>query len=380
MKKSVAGFVALVALLGGALLAQDRDITGTWQGTLHTGKDLRVVMKVSKADGGGLKAVVYSIDQTPQPFPASVTVQGVTVKITIAAMGGTYEGKLANTDATSITGTWSQGPTPVPLDLTLANDKTAWEIPEPPPPPKLIPAEANPSFEVATIKPTQEGTGFTIHPTASGTLIANAASLAYLIKFAYQVHPRQITKAPAWLDSDKYDLTAKPDMPGMPSLPQMRAMVQKLLADRFQLKFHNEKKEMPAYAITVARGGIKMTKNEGNPKGNPGYGGGPGGMRVINSTIQEFIGFVLNDSLGMPVVDQTGLGPARFDFILKYSADSLQTQPGGPAAGAAPSAASPDAPPDIFTAMQQQLGLKLESTKALVDVMVIDKVEKPSEN
>jgi len=377
MKKSVAGFVALVALLGGALLAQDHDIAGTWQGTLHNEKDLRVVMKVSKADGGGLKALIYSIDQTPQPLPASIILQGTTVKIAVVALGGTYEGKLSNTDGTTITGTWSQGPKPLPLDLTLANDKTAWEIPEPPPPPKLIPADANPSFEVATIKPTQEGTKFTIHPTASGMLIANDASLEYLIKFAWQVHPRQITKAPAWLDTDKYDLAAKPDMPGQPSLPQMRVMVQKLLADRFQLSFHREKKEMPAYAITVAKGGIKMTKNESNPKGNPGYGGGPAGMRVVNSTIQEFIGFVLNDSLEMPVVDQTELGAARFDFILKYTPDSFQNQPGG---GPRPASDNPDAAPDIFTAMQQQLGLKLESTKAQVDVMVIDKVEKPSEN
>jgi uncharacterized protein (TIGR03435 family) len=378
MKKSVACFVALVALLGGALLAQDHDITGTWQGTLHTGKDMRVVLKVSKADGGGLKAVMYSIDQGSQAIPVAVTVQGTTVKMAVTAIGGTYEGKLANTDGTSITGTWSQGPNPVPLDLTLANDKTAWDIPEPPPPPKLIPADANPSFEVATIKPTQDGTKFTIHPTASGMLIANDASVAYLIKFAWQVHPRQITKAPAWLDTDKFDLTAKPDMPGQPSLPQMRVMVQKLLADRVQLKFHYEKKEMPAYAITIAKGGPKLTKNESNPKGNPGYGGGPAGMRVINSTIQEFIGFVLNDSLEMPVADQTGLGAARFDFILKYTPDSLQG--GGPGGGAEPRATGPDAPPDIFTAMQQQLGLKLESTKAQVDVMVIDKVEKPSEN
>lgn len=373
MKKSLAGFVALMALLGGALLAQVHDITGTWQGTLHTDKDLRIVMKVSKGDGGGLKALVYSIDQTPRSFPASVTLQGTTVKVEVVSMGGTYEGKLANTDATSITGTWTQGPKPLPLDLTLANAKTAWEIPEPPPPPKLIPADANPSFEVATIKPTKEGTNFTIHPTASGMLIANDASIAYLIKFAWQVHPRQIVKAPAWLDTDKFDLTAKPDMPGQPSLPQMRVMVQKLLADRCQLKFHNEKQEMQAYAITIAKGGIKMTKNESNPKGNPGYGGGPGGMRVVNSTIQEFIGFVLNDSLEMPVVDQTGLGAARFDFILKYTPDSLQ-------GGGAPAAANPDAPPDIFTAMQQQLGLKLESTKTQVDAMVIDKIEKPSEN
>ena len=79
----------------------------------------------------------------------------------------------------------------------------------------------------------------------------------------------------------------------------------------------------------------------------------------------------------MPVVDQTGLGTARFDFILKYTPDAFQGQPGG---GPRPAIDNPDAPPDIFTAMQQQLGLKLESTKALVDVMVLDKVEKPSEN
>jgi uncharacterized protein (TIGR03435 family) len=376
MKKSLTCFAALAALLGGVLLAQEHDITGTWQGTLHAGQDLRIVIKVSKADTGGLKAAMYSIDQGGQSIPGSVTVQGTTVKFAVTAIGGTYEGKLANTDGTSITGTWTQGPNPLPLDLTLANDKTAWAIPEPPPPPKQIPADANPVFEVATIKPTQEGTRFTIHPTASGTLIATDASLAYLIKFAYQVHPRQITKAPAWLDSDKYDLTAKPDMEGQPSLKQMRTMTQKLLADRFQLAFHNEKKELSAYAITVAKGGIKMTKNESNPNGNPGYGGGPAGMRVVNSTIQEFIGFVLNDALEMPVVDQTGLGSARYDFTLKWTPDALQSQPGAPAA--APLAA--DAAPSIFVAMEQQLGLKLESTKTLVDVMVIDKVEKPSAN
>jgi uncharacterized protein (TIGR03435 family) len=304
----------------------------------------------------------------------------MTVKFAVSAIGGTYEGKLSNTDGTTISGTWSQGPNPLPLDLTLANDKTAWTIPEPPPPPKQMAADADPSFEVATIKPSKEGTPFTIHPTASGNLIANNASLGYLIKFAYEVHPRQITKGPAWLETDKYDLVAKPDKEGMPSLKQMRMMVRKLLADRFQLKFHTEQKELPVYAITVAKTGAKLTKNEGNPNGNPGYGGGPAGMRVVNSTIAEFAGFVLNEALEQPAVDQTGLGSARYDFVLKWTADAAQTQPGGPLAGAAPTAAGADAPPDIFAAMQQQLGLKLESTKAPVDVMVIDHVEKPSDN
>jgi uncharacterized protein (TIGR03435 family) len=383
MKKLTMCIFALAALVGGTLLAQNqaRDLTGTWQGTLHAAKDLRTVLKISRADGGALKAVFYSIDQGAQGIPvSSISFQGSTLKFAITAIGGNYEGKLANTDGTLITGNWTQGPNPLPLDLTLANDKTAWTIPEPPPPPKQMAADANPEFEVATIKPSKEGTPFSIHPTASGNLIATNASLGYLIKFAYEVHPRQIVKGPAWLETDKFDLTAKPDKEGMPNLKQMRVMVRKLLADRFQLTFHTEKKELPVYAITVAKSGAKLTKNEGNPNGNPGYGGGPAGMRVMNSTIAEFAGFVLNEALEQPAVDQTGLGAARYDFVLKWTPDAAQTQPGGPLAGAAPATTGVDAPPDIFAAMQQQLGLKLESTKAPVDVMVIDHVEKPSDN
>jgi len=376
MKKLITSLLALAALATGSLLAQDRDITGTWQGTLHVANDLRIVFKISKADTGGLKAVMYSIDQGGQPIPAAVTLQGATVKVAVTAIGGTYEGKLNNTDGTSVAGIWTQGSTPLPLDLALASDKTAWAIPEPPPPPKLIPADANPQFEVATIKPSKEGTPFTIHPTNSGMLVANNVSLSYLIKFAYEIHPRQITKAPAWLETEKYDLTAKPDLEGQPSLKQMRMMVRKLLADRFQFAFHTEKKELPVYAVTVLKTGAKLTKDENNPNGNPGYSGGPAGKRVMNSTIVEFISFVLNDAVDRLVVDQTGLGPARFDFTLKWTPD---TQAPG-ATGAAPSAVSADAPPDIFAAVQQQLGLKLEPTKAPVDVFVIDKVEKPSDN
>lgn len=115
MKKFTLWVIAMAALLGGVLLAQDHDITGTWQGTLHAGKDLRTVLKISKADGGGLKAIFYSIDQGGQGIPVSaITLQGNTFKFAIAAIGGTYEGKLSNTDATAITGMWSQGgPTPL---------------------------------------------------------------------------------------------------------------------------------------------------------------------------------------------------------------------------------------------------------------------------
>jgi uncharacterized protein (TIGR03435 family) len=377
MKRLLLCVVALAAIFGTGARAQD--LSGNWQGTLKAGKDLRVIVNFYKGDKDAWSAKMYSIDQGGQAIPVtSVTEHGSSIKISVDMIGGTFEGKLSE-DGKTMTGTWTQGTQPLPLTLVRATQETAWEIPAPPPPPKRIPADANPTFEVATIKPTQEGTHFSIHPTGSGELVATDASLAYLIKFAYEVNPRQITKGPAWLDTDKYDLTAKPDMEGQPNLKQMRMMVQKLLADRFKLTFHREKIELPVYALTVAKGGPKLTVNDTNPDGNPGYGGGPGGMRVVNSTIAEFISFVLNDSIGLPVVDQTGLGSARYNFILKWTPDASQSQPGGMAAGGPP-ADNADAPPDIFTAMQQQLGLKLESTKALVDVMVIDHVEKPSPN
>ncbi len=370
--KNLLTFLAVLLIGGTGLFAQDRDISGSWQGTLHAENNLRIVLKIAKDDAAGLKATMYSIDQGGRPTPVGpISFKGGAIKFSVPSLNGTYEGKLANTDGTAITGVWTQGPNPLPLDLTLATKETAWEIPEPPQQARAMAADAKPEFEVATIKPSEETTRFSIHPTPSGSLIATAATLSYLIKFAYEVHPRQLTKAPAWIETEKYDLTAKPDRPGQPSLPQMRKMVQKLLADRFQLRFHPAKTELPAYAVTIAKGGLKITKNETNPNGNPGYGGGPNGMRVVNSTIAEFIGFILNDALDKPVVDQTGLGGARYDFLLKWTPDGPQ------APGTVP---NPDAPPDIFAAMQQQLGLKLESTKAMVDVFVIDKVEKPSEN
>jgi uncharacterized protein (TIGR03435 family) len=156
-------------------------------------------------------------------------------------------------------------------------------------------------------------------------------------------------------------------------------MVQKLLKERFELTFHNEKKELSVYAITVAKTGPKLTKNDSG--GNlPGFGPGRGNFLVRNSTIAEFASVLQANILEQPVVDQTGLGTTRYDFTLKWTPDPSQSQIGGPAPAPAPAADGADVPPDIFAAFQQQLGLKLESTKAPVDVMVIDHLEKPSEN
>jgi uncharacterized protein (TIGR03435 family) len=381
MKKLLLSIIAL-ALSGSALLAQS--LVGTWQGTLKVPQapngELRTVFKISTTDADNLKAVLYSIDQPGQGIPATtVTAQGSTVKIAITGIGGNFEGKLS-ADGNTIAGTWTQGPAPLALTLTRATNQTAWTIPEPPPPAKPMPADADPGFEVATIKPSKpdaQGKGFTLSPGAREIITRNT-TVSDLITFAYQIHTRQITGGPAWFDTDHYDVTGKPDVDGMPNTKQYRAMLQKLLADRFKLSIHHDKKELTVYTLAVGKTGSKLTKAVGNPSGLPGlFFRGLGRLAVTNATMQDFVELMQGSVMDRPVVDQTGL-TGRWDFQLNWTPDD--TQFGGRGGQTPPQADTAEVPPDLFTAIQQQLGLKMESAKAPVDVLVIDKVEKPSEN
>ena len=374
MKKFMLGIISFVLLSGGALLAQD--ISGSWQGTLHAQSDLRVVVKIAKAEGGVQKATMFSIDQGASGIAATVTLQGSTVKISVPAIGGSYEGKL-DSDGATIVGTWTQGDKPLPLNLKRATPETAWVIPEPPPPIKPMAPDANPVFEVATIKPSdpdEKGKFFTVR---GRRFMTGNTTLSDFLTFAYGIHPRQITGGPSWMDSAKYDLNAVPDGEGQPNDRQWKLMIQKLLADRFQLAFHHDKKELSVYALVVAKTGPKLTKSQGDPNGLPGlFFQGLGVLPARNATMADFAGVMQAAVLDRPVVDQTGI-QGRFDFILKWTPD--QSQFGGLGVKIPPPAEDA-AEPDLFTAIQQQLGLKLESVKAPVDVLVIDKVERPSAN
>jgi uncharacterized protein (TIGR03435 family) len=312
---------------------------------------------VSKGDDGSLKAILYSIDQGAQPIPAnSVSERGSVVRITIPAIAGTYDGTLSS-DGNTITGTWTQGATPLPLNLTRATPETAWTIPDPPPVPKMMDPNAKPSFEVATIKPSDPNRpGWGINANPSGMLLTRGTTLNDLVKFAYDIHPKQAIGTPAWADSEKFDVQAKPDTPGMPSLNQMKAMLRELLADRFSLAFHKDRRELAAYAITVAKSGVKIQKEQNATLPLPGMGGQPQlGFNVHNATLAEFASVLQAQFLDLPVVDQTGLGDTRYTFVVKFTPDPWMRPFGG--APAAPSATpDPDAPPDLFGAMEQQLG------------------------
>ena len=382
MKKLLLSGFAFAILHTGALSGQT--FTGTWQGALKAPQarngELRTVIEISTNDADKLAAVFYSIDQGARPITAtSVTANGSNLKMTFAQLNGTYEGRLSS-DGKTIVGTWSQG-TPMPLMLTRATADTAWTIPEPPPPPKMMDPNATPEFEVATIKPSNpDQPGWGINVNASGTFTTRNTTLSDLVKFAYDMHPKQVVGAPRWFDSDKFDLTAKPDKPGIPAVKQMKAMLQKLLADRFSLTFNKEKRELSAYAITVAKGGEKIQKEQNNNIPVPGFGGMPQrGFNVRNATMAEFASVMQAQFMDQPVVDQTGLGDTRYTFILKFTPDPGM-RPFGATQGTPPPSDDTDAPPDLYGAMEQQLGLRMQKTKAPVDVMVINKIEKPSEN
>ena len=232
-----------------------------------------------------------------------------------------------------------------------------------------------PSFEVATIKPgVPDSPGKVIRPNHRNFSTLNT-TLFDLITYAYCLHPRQIAGAPGWAETDKYDLAGIPDTPGTPNPAEVKVMVQKLLADRFGLKFHREKKELSVFTITVGKTGSKLTLSEG--AGNPSLLFKALGTLVVkNATMADFAGVMQANALDRPVVNQTGLS-GKFDFTLDWLSDETQF---GALGLKVPPPADTDTRSNLFTAIQEQLGLKLESAKASVDILVIDHVARPSDN
>ena len=261
-------------------------------------------------------------------------------------------------------------------------------------------------FDVASIKPadpSERRVSFLFLP--GGTFRATGVTVKLLIQEAYDVREFQVSGAPSWAGSERYDITAKVDDPSgeiaLPNDPQkvtaeqrktfqerQRQRIQALLVERFQLKVHREMKEMPAYALVVAKSGPKMKEAtaDGPPiEGFSGPGGRRGpGLRVGRGDISgqmmpmELLARALSQQVGRTVVDKTGLS-GNYDFTLQWTPDQALSGgfPNEPKDSATQSA---ETGVSIFTALQEQLGLRLESQKGPVDILVIDRVEKPSEN
>jgi uncharacterized protein (TIGR03435 family) len=388
MKRTLSWMVALTLIVGTpvrVIHAQDKDITGNWQGTLQAGKGLRIVMKISK-DDGKLKGVSYSIDQGGQPIGiSSIALDGMSFNFAIKALDVTYVGTLSS-DGNTITGNQTQGGQASVLNFQRTTTDTAWAIPEPP---KAMPADAIPKFDVVTVKPSdpdRQGKGFTIRGRHVMTFNTNVNDL---ITFAYGLHAKQIVGAPDWFGTEKFDIDGVPDVEGRPNSKQLKLIIQSALTDRFKLTFHHEKKELSVYALELAKGGPKLTQTIHQPSDPVNFlYRNLGVLMVTNATMKDFCDGMQGSAMDKPVVDHTGL-TARYDFTLNWTPDDSQfVQMGVPRRPPPPTgsttattpAEDPNAPPSLSTAMQEQLGLKFEVTKAPADVFVIDHVEKPSAN
>lgn len=372
--KTLTHFALVVGLLLSASAAQAQNLAGNWQGTLAAGpQQLRVVFVLTaNAAGGGYTATMYSIDQGAGGLAANATVQGQTVRFTIATINGTFEGKLSP-DGNTIDGNWSQGGGSAPLTLARATKETAWALPAPP---RSMAADAPTTFEVVSIRPSNPDAPGKLFTVKGRQVLTINTTLADLITMAYNIHTRQIAGGPAWMESDKFDVTGQPQAEGVPSTEQLRALIRSMLTDRFKLTVHTEKKELPAYAIVVGNNGPKLTRNDTNPNGLPALlFKGLGMLPAVNATMDDFARVMQQAVLDRPVVNRTGL-QGRYDFTLNWTPDESQFRSMG--VRVPPPAPDGSGPPGLFTAIQEQLGLKLESTNAPVDVIVIDSVEKPS--
>jgi uncharacterized protein (TIGR03435 family) len=204
-----------------------------------------------------------------------------------------------------------------------------------------------------------------------------STSVDDLISFAYGVNAKQIIDAPPFSNVDKFDIDGVPDVEGQPNREQMKMLFQRLLEDRFHLKFHHDQRELSVLALTVAKGGPKLAMTIHAPTESVTFAFERQILTVSNSTMREFCNGMQGSILDRPVVDQTEL-TGRYDFKLRWTPDESQFFRMGVRIPPLPD--DPNAPPDLYTAIREQLGLKLEATKAKADVIVIDRLEQPTQN
>ena len=245
-------------------------------------------------------------------------------------------------------------------------------------------AQSKKEFDVATIKPNAEKDNRFMMPGGpqGGTYRATGVTLKMLIMYAYRVPAAfQVSGGPSWIGTERWDIQAKVDGETTPR-DRFVQMLRALLEDRFQLKVRRETKEMPVYKLVVAKSGSKLALHSGDqPKPEDRLRMGFGSMRFQDSGLGA-LAYQLSLQLGRKVIDKTGL-TGEYDFTLEWAPEPCQGGLESIGLPPDPNLKFPPADPNspsLFTAVQEQLGLKLESQKGPVEMMVIDHVERPSEN
>jgi bla regulator protein blaR1 len=256
---------------------------------------------------------------------------------------------------------------------------------------------AVPQYEVAAIKPNKSGDMRIMLMFKPDGVDMTGVPVQMMLRAGFDVEDDRILGAPEWVKTERFDIQAKvapEDAPKLDKLSrsQRDSMLLALLVDRFGLKYHRETRDLPFFTLVVAKGGPML--KESTPESGGTEGSRRGGMTMIRgmgnivgrASSMENLAHVLTPQVGRMVIDKTGLTGA-YDYTLHWTPDNMPMPGPGGAGGAVAGAptsggsAPPDASgPGLLTALQEQLGLKLESEKGPVDVIVIDHIDKPSEN
>jgi bla regulator protein blaR1 len=238
----------------------------------------------------------------------------------------------------------------------------------------------SPAFAIASVKPNSDG-DYRVYVSAppGGRFSANGITLRLLMRYGYDIQDFQIAGGPRWIGSDRWNIEAKAEgVSGALSGEREMQIIRTLLADRFQLRVHSEKnKPVPAYALVIGKYGPKLTENSGEPGPDVRLTRGHLDFKKVHLAA---LAAQLTRQLGRQVLDRTSL-PGEYDFTLDWTPapgefGALPGQPGPPETDAGAEKSGPS----IFTALQEQLGLRLLATKAPLDVLLIDHVEKPNAN
>jgi uncharacterized protein (TIGR03435 family) len=239
-----------------------------------------------------------------------------------------------------------------------------------PEPAKTMPKDANPGWEVASVKPSDPNEENQTIRMLGRHMVIQRQTVETMLSAAYGLQKNQIADAPEWVRKESFDVDGVADVEGQPSTQQFQSLIRKLLVERFGLKTHLEQREMAVFALRVAKDGpkLKSASNPGPLVNQQRVEGGIGYRTLqFTSTSMQDLTLMMLQYVDRPVVDQTGL-TGQYDFELKYTYDETRAPTDG------------SAPPSLFTAIQEQIALKLEPVKAPAEVLLIDHVDRPSAN
>lgn len=372
------GLLAAVVLWVTAAALQAQEIAGSWQGTLPStpsAPSQRVVLKIAKKDDGSLRGTLVFIDRGADG-PPFISVKFAAPDFSFEIGGLSYRGK-ASADGKSIAGTLllPTGPTTTEsheFTLVRATPETAWTFSGPTL--KPMAANADPSFEVATIKPSEKPSGVQFILGRREFKAANC-SATELIKIAYFVRGKQVEGGPKWISDRKWDVVAETDSdtPGEPSEAQTRAMVRKLLEERFGLKVRLSQRDFSVYAMVVEKPSLKLSKSDVQDKPMMLVGAPPGEdgqqkLQFANATMKEFAALMMNFIQTHLIVDETGL-EGKYDFGITIQRTAFTPSPG-----------VDDLPDPAFVQAIQPLGLKFVLKKEPLEMVVVDQLTMPSAN